>query len=366
MLYQLGMKAISLLVLLALTTPVFGQTKETTQLGVNSVTVMTYAPRDASEGKLPAAMLKEDWDTEREVRWDLAAVLALLAEQSHNDDDEMLGYLIQGLGFNRWVAIKNNTMAAHVVSGDGVAVVIFRGTNITEIPDWYQNLSVAFITTREGRPHSGFVDAYRMVKRDVHRFLDEAKPDKLWVTGHSLGGAMALACGIDLELKSEHKPHLVTFGQPRLADSDGAKWIDQRFQNRYVRFVRGDDIVPSVPFYVSRAFPYSHAGRLIAISENGLSTAASVLATPVLAATYCGSCGRSRMLTDVSVYQPLIEPPPLTQADYEASLRLHSVTVLNTMDGGFAAPSQQTMEVQFLPNYFTDHFMSGYRELIRR
>lgn len=346
------------LLLLMLASPVFGQTKEVMQHGINAITVTTYDPRDLADDKLPVSMLKEEWNTVQEVRWDLTAVFALLAEQSYSDDDETLDYLIRGMGFTKWVAIKNDTMAAHVVSGDGVTAVIFRGTNFTEIPDWYKNLSVAFVTTPQGRFHSGFTDAYKLVKADVHRYIEEAKPNKLWITGHSLGGAMAVACGIDFTLNGNSKPNLVTFGQPRYADSAGAKWIDQQFKGRYVRFVRGDDIVPSVPFYVPWAFPYAHAGNFVAIHDNGLSFADSVMAAPALTATYCGTCGRTTMNAQIAVYQPSIEPPPLTQQEYLDSLRIETAMIANSSSG--------PAKVQFIPHYFSDHSMTGYRDLVRR
>lgn len=355
--FKNGVSLIGLLVL-TLASPVFGQTKEVMQHGINAITVTTYNPRDLTDGTLPVVMLKEQWNTAQEVRWDLTAVFALLAEQSYSDDDETLDFLIRGMGFTKWVAIKNDTMAAHVVSGDGVAVVIFRGTNFTELPDWYKNLSVTFVTTPNGRFHSGFTDAYSLVKADVRRYIDESKPDNVWVTGHSLGGAMAVACGIDLTLNGNAKPTLVTFGQPRYADSTGAKWIDRQFKGRYARFVRGDDIVPSVPFYVPRVFPYAHAGNFVAIHDNGFSFADSVMAAPALNATYCGTCGRATMNAQVAVYQPSIEPPPLTQQEYLNSLKIETAMVANSSGG--------PTTVQFIPNYFTDHSMTGYRDLVRR
>ena len=328
-----------------------GQSRTVTQSGLNSITVTTYAPRDLTDDKLPVAMLKEEWDTDREVRWDLSAVLALLAEQSYSDDDETLDYLIRGMGFSKWVAIRNSTMAAHVISGHDVAVIVFRGTNPTEIPDWYKNLSVAFVSTRQGRFHSGFTDAYKMLRSDVRAYIDEVAPTKVWITGHSLGGAMAVACGVDLILNTKMKPHLVTFGQPRYADSTGAQWIDEQFDSHYARFVCGDDIVPSVPFYVRRVFPYAHAGNLIAIHNDGISLAESITSTPAVGASYCGTCGRPTMSSPIEVYQPSIEPPPLIEAEYIASLHLDNF-ILN---GSHA----EAMSVQLIPRYIRDHSMSA-------
>ena len=344
---------------------VFGQQKTYEQSNSNRIVVTSYSPRDLTDGELPIVQLKDDWNTDQAVRWDLTAYLALLSEQVYSDDDETLDFLIRGMGFTKWIAIKNETMAAHVVSGNGVAVVIFRGTNFTEIPDWYKNLTATFETTDQGKFHQGFSDAYRTVRSEVRRFISEEKPDKLWITGHSLGGAMAVACGVDVKVHTKIPASLVTFGQPRFADDQAAKWIDQQFDGRYARFVHGDDIVPSVPFYVPWLFPYAHAGNLVAVFDNGISLADSVTSRPALTSSYCGSCGRATMSATVPIYQPSTEPPPLTKDEYEESLGFYTALVPNDQAMGFAEqPSSQTA-VSFIPNYFTDHFMEGYRNLIR-
>ncbi len=355
---RIGWKNAGWVIWLAFVTPLFGQTKELLQSGENTITITSYPPRDLTEGRLPITMLKEEWNTKNEVRWDVSAVLALLAERCYDDDNETLDYLFRGMGFTKWVAIKNQSMAGHVITGEDVTVVIFRGTNPTELPDWYANLSVNFIEAPFGRFHSGFTNAYKSLKKDVRRFLDESRSERLWVTGHSLGGAMAVACGCDLVVNTELKPTLVTFGQPRYTDSRGAQWIDENFAGRYVRFVRGDDIVPSVPFYLPNWFPYAHAGNLVAISNDGVTLADSVLATPELTSTYCGNCGRPSMMARTEVYQPAVEPPPLTEQEFRASLGTESALL--------ADPSGQVTAVRIIPRYVRDHLMTGYRELIRR
>lgn len=342
-----------------------GQEKVVSRRNGNQIVVTSYSPRDLTDGDLPAIKLKEDWNTDEEVRWDLTAYLAVLSEQVYNDDDETLDFLIRGMGFTKWIAIKNETMAAHVVISDGLAVVIFRGTNFTEIPDWYKNLTVTFETSEHGKFHRGFSDAYRTVRSEVQRFINEERPSKIWITGHSLGGAMAVACGVDFKIHTEIPTSLVTFGQPRFADETGAKWIDQQFDGRYARFVHGVDIVPSVPFYVPWLFPYAHSGNLIAIFDERITLSESRTSTPASSASYCGSCGRATMLAQIPVYQPTEEPPPLTQAEYEQSLQMQTVSVADQPRTGYAQGMESRTEFNLIPRIFADHFMDGYRGLIR-
>lgn len=342
-----------------------GQERTYSKSNGNQVVTTSYSPRDLTEGELPVVKLKESWNTDDEVRWDLTAFLAVLSEQVYNDDDETLDFLIRGMGFTKWVAIKNETMAAHVVSGNGLAVVVFRGTNFTEIPDWYKNLTVTFETTDQGNFHKGFSDAYRTVRGEVRRYLNDERPSKIWITGHSLGGAMAVACGVDVKVHTKIPATLVTFGQPRFADEKGAKWIDRQFNGQYARFVHGVDIVPSVPFYVPWIFPYAHAGNLVAIFDNRITLADSSSSTPALSASYCGSCGRATMQAQIPVYQANAEPPPLTQAEYEQSLQTYAVAVPAQTTTGYGQTPEAPLEFNLIPKIFADHFMDGYRDLVR-
>jgi len=346
--------------------PVIGQEKTFSRRNGNEIVVTNFSSRDLAGGELPVSKLKEEWNTDNEIRWDLASYLSVLSEQCYSDDDETLDFLLRGMGFTQWVSVKNKTMAAHVVSGEGIAVVIFRGTDFTEIPDWYKNLTMTFVETPHGRFHKGFNEAYESVKVNVRQNLSEVRPSKIWITGHSLGGAMALACGADLKQHTNIPASLVTFGQPRFADEKGARWFDREFDGRYARFVHGVDVVPSVPPYVRRFLPYAHAGNLVAISEDGITLSESTTAIPLALSSYCGTCGRATMQAQVPIYQPINEPPPLTQTEYEQSLHTLTVVVPNRAAPGYAQDTLPQTEFKVIPDIFADHFMEGYRTLIRR
>uniref|UniRef100_A0A914HUH0 Fungal lipase-like domain-containing protein n=1 Tax=Globodera rostochiensis TaxID=31243 RepID=A0A914HUH0_GLORO len=65
---------------------------------------------------------------------------------------------------------------------------------------------------------------------DLAKLLNTYEDYELWVTGHSLGGALAAIASaniVDSELISAQKLKLVTFGQPRTGDRDWAAAIDQ-------------------------------------------------------------------------------------------------------------------------------------------
>lgn len=91
--------------------------------------------------------------------------------------------------------------------------------------------------------------------------------DHLYVTGHSLGGAMGhlAAYYIDRDLPVDVTA-LYTFGAPRALDRDMAKKLNKQKPFPVYRFVNASDIVPRVPPYF---LGFRHAAKEIYISKNG-------------------------------------------------------------------------------------------------
>ena len=86
----------------------------------------------------------------------------------------------------------------------------------------------------------------------------------LWITGHSLGGALAVLAAARLALdidKSIYKSinGLYTFGQPRVGNRVFVKALDEEIKPRYFRFVNDNDIVPRVP---DRLNQYQEGGSI--------------------------------------------------------------------------------------------------------
>ena len=66
------------------------------------------------------------------------------------------------------------------------------------------------------------------------------------VTGHSLGGAMAILAAADIKLTFHRVDEVYTFGQPRVGNAAFAKWFETQIPQTY-RLVHNADIVPHVP-----------------------------------------------------------------------------------------------------------------------
>ena len=60
------------------------------------------------------------------------------------------------------------------------------------------------------------------------------RPSEILVTGHSLGGALAVLCGLDLILnpvKYQPSVRIITIGGPRVGNENFASFFDNTAQN---------------------------------------------------------------------------------------------------------------------------------------
>jgi len=90
---------------------------------------------------------------------------------------------------------------------------------------------------------------------------------RIRITGHSLGGAVAVLLAVLLRNDKINVFEIVTFGQPMVTNEDGARiWNSGELALPLFRFWNQDDIVPTLPPAISRlinwAGGYYHFGYL--------------------------------------------------------------------------------------------------------
>jgi len=154
-------------------------------------------------------------------------------------------------------------MSGFVAVGKDIIVVGFRGTDMYSPRDWLANVDFLFQTSMDdGRYfHGGFQDSYALFADQIKNVLRGRSVKQIWITGHSLGGALATCCAYDWLRSGIPMTGLVTFGQPRVANPAMARYLDEQIGDRTLRFRNGNDIVPTVPPRKFFRVKYQHTRR---------------------------------------------------------------------------------------------------------
>lgn len=210
----------------------------------------------------PIERLRMAWDSESQAEWPASDVLATISETAYLTPVEA-ETKYRTLGFKQVKTFVDASMIGYVVAADDVAVIAFRGTD--DRPDWLVNLSRGTLDTPHGAIHRGFYSAYRPLKPQILALLDQTEAKHVWITGHSLGGALAVVCAYDLIDKEQRSlDGLVTFGQPMVAREQLANHLDVVLLGRYARYVNEADVVPRIPPR------HTHCGSLVWFTQGGI------------------------------------------------------------------------------------------------
>jgi len=146
---------------------------------------------------------------------------------------------------------------ARTPNPDGAMILAFRGTE--SLKDWMTDVDVNLVNGPGGKVHDGFLCALNTVWRRLLKLMDATREKRsLWITGHSLGGALATLAAAKIRLeKDQAVSGLYTFGSPRVGNEDFARNFDADFYYQNYRMVNNNDIVPRIPF---RWLSYRHTG----------------------------------------------------------------------------------------------------------
>jgi triacylglycerol lipase len=151
-----------------------------------------------------------------------------------------------------------------VNTGTKTAAVSFRGTQTLQ--DWLADFDFVAVpygsVTAAGNVHMGFQLVYHAVHASVAELVQQAVAggcQNIWVTGHSLGGALALLCAPDLvsNVAKAIVPSLYTFAGPRVAQDPVINSGFRRFFDTLVplcyrvanRWDKVPDLPPAIAFY---------------------------------------------------------------------------------------------------------------------
>jgi triacylglycerol lipase len=193
-----------------------------------------------------------------------AALMAYLARFAYDARVEIKGVApapseLAALGFTSFEVFENGFTDgfAYIAESPLLAVLAFRGTQSKA--NWKTNFH-AFLTHPPGtdpklRVHEGFYNAFNKlavdgVQRKMKALIASPANIPIFITGHSLGGALAqIATAV---FGSDKIAACYTFGSPRV----GNVYFDLWVKPPSYRVINDADIVPQVPLPII----YHHSG----------------------------------------------------------------------------------------------------------
>lgn len=175
----------------------------------------------------------------------IAGAIRKSYEYDHESEKANLERSLEQIGWKLVKTISVHATQAYVACNEDFAVLAFRGTEADRMKDIRADAKATQTTCPTGgRVHSGFKEQYDDALDRVEETLDqeEVKRKPLFITGHSLGGAVAIIA--TRRLNSErHIAACYTFGSPRVGTEE---WVSQ-IKSPIYRMVNSADPVPMVP-----------------------------------------------------------------------------------------------------------------------
>ena len=139
---------------------------------------------------------------------------------------------------------------AYLLTNGTITVLSFRGTEVTEKSDILADLkSGKNLEACGGKVHVGFKGEINKLWPTISKVLAD-NPGNLYVTGHSLGAAMATIAASRIQ---DRVTALVTFGSPRVGNAEFVKSLAVE----HYRVQNNCDDVTKVPF---KLMGFAHHG----------------------------------------------------------------------------------------------------------
>lgn len=199
------------------------------------------------------------------------SIFSLLAYQNKEYVEEFLA--TKGYPHVKFIENKSTCTQCYIAASDEDVIVFFTGT--TDIKDILTDLEISKVPAPSGKKkeevHKGFLTAQESIKEEIVyeiRMLQQEKHRRLWLTGHSLGAALAGIDGFDLQYNCGdiEVNGMYIFGCPRFSNVGFQHTFDTLLCEKTFRIVNNNDIVTRIPLI---SMGYRHIGTLYYFDSKG-------------------------------------------------------------------------------------------------
>lgn len=157
-------------------------------------------------------------------------------------DQKKVRKILKDVGYTRvkFIWDEETGTKVYVAWNKTHSVIAFTGTEPDEGKEDFLT-DMNFFPTASGQGgvvHSGFKKAFDSVWDELSKIIDGLGDRSIWITGHSLGGALAVLTASRITAKGCY-----TFGSPRVA----SKKFNKAILTPIYRVARSNDIVTRIP-----------------------------------------------------------------------------------------------------------------------
>jgi triacylglycerol lipase len=175
--------------------------------------------------------------------------LGRAAKLAYETDEKALIATVQEWGFKYIKLFNSQDTQGFLAGNETMLLLAFRGTEAMHLKDWSSDIKFRQTPAYGGEVHRGFKAALDYIVEAVTKeIITRRSPGQpLWITGHSLGAALAVLFTAHLEERAIPVNGLYTFGSPRVGNKLFSKQFDAEFRTKTFRFVNNNDIVTRCP-----------------------------------------------------------------------------------------------------------------------
>ncbi len=163
-----------------------------------------------------------------------------------------------------------------IIESTDSIIVAFRGT--VSDPDWIADADIIEhpfpYDTNKNLVHGGFLSIYESCRDQLLSKLSSLlEQKKLYVTGHSLGAALAVLHAMDVYENTDFEElTLFTLAGPRVGSGEFASSYNNKIKNS-IRVVNTNDIIPMLPPkriynpFTEKYSSYRHVKKQVSFSD---------------------------------------------------------------------------------------------------
>lgn len=202
------------------------------------------------------------------------------------------------LGLDARLFSVDNTQA-WLATDEADIVVAFRGTESPATIDGLKDIlltdALNLLVVPEGRLghdlsaagvgarfHKGFADAIAEIWSPLAEAIEQEvkrRDRPVWLTGHSLGGALALYAAWLLKRRFVPVHEVCTFGAPMIGNRVACEAFNREFAGKIYRYVNGRDPVPKLPTLSLAANEFLHVDCERLVGRDPVTRLADLLGT---------------------------------------------------------------------------------------